>query len=456
MAATTPLLRVSGISVRRGSRQVLEEVDLEVVRGEVVLLVGENGAGKSTLLEAAAGLLPLSAGEVFHAGEMTRDSEGRRNRPAPFGLTLQSGGFCQDELVEERVATAVRVAGHEPDDEWTAERLEQWGLRHRAKDRIAWLSDGMMRRLGVIAGLVPALASDEPRLILLDEPSEGLDETSISTLCEQISGLAAAGHGFLIATHDSELFGLATRTLRISGGDLSETSAGRDTDGDDTETHESTQLKPREKEGFYTGNLFQWCTPLERRTYASIIPAVTAALLAFILIEGMILAIGLPEHRGWGAAFSLTPGFLAALTAPGLLRFLADSRAGDWWNAHNGGNVQMGNWMFVSVWGFLVSVPIIYLILGTIDAQTILAALGVGFIAFGSARIHAMQSLFGRQGATFQILLMSILIYPFLLIIDFLTWSSSTALSTEGMIGLAQGIGIPLAIFFFLPLIASE
>jgi hypothetical protein len=51
---------------------------------------------------------------------------------------------------------------------------------------------------------------------------------------------------------------------------------------------------------------------------------------------------------------------------------------------------------------------------------------------------------------------MSILIYPFLLIIDFLTWSSSTALSTEGMIGLAQGIGIPLAIFFFLPLIASE
>ena len=250
MAATTPLLRVSGISVRRGSRQVLEEVDLEVGRGEVVLLVGENGAGKSTLLEAAAGLLPLNAGEVFHAGEMARDSEGRRNRPAPFGLTLQSGGFCQDELVEERVATAVRVAGHEPDDEWTAERLEQWGLRHRAKDRIAWLSDGMMRRLGVIAGLVPALASDEPRLILLDEPSEGLDETSISTLSQQISGLAAAGHGFLIATHDSELFGLATRTLRISGGNLSETGAGRHTGGDHTETPESTQLKPREKEGF--------------------------------------------------------------------------------------------------------------------------------------------------------------------------------------------------------------
>ncbi len=63
MAATTPLLRVSGISVWRGSRQVLEEVDLEVGRGEVVLHVGENGAGKSTLLRIVAGSLGFDSGD---------------------------------------------------------------------------------------------------------------------------------------------------------------------------------------------------------------------------------------------------------------------------------------------------------------------------------------------------------------------------------------------------------
>ena len=167
------------------------------------------------MIEAAAGILPPSAGSVEHSGQVIRDFEGRRSQPTPFGLTLQQGGFCEDEVVYDRLATALQVAQKNIEPRWISDRLEEWGLRHREQDRIAWLSGGMKRRLAVLSGLTPALASREPRLLLLDEPSEGLDEQSISTLREQIVGLAAAGHGLLIATHDQQLDDLATRRVVV-------------------------------------------------------------------------------------------------------------------------------------------------------------------------------------------------------------------------------------------------
>jgi hypothetical protein len=310
----------------------------------------------------------------------------------------------------------------------------------------------MKRRLGVLAGLIPGLLSDEPRLILLDEPSEGLDEASIATLRRQILGLAAVGHGLVVATHDEQLLDIATRKLEVTAGSLVE-GEGKTLE---SEPAEIVSLPPRKREGFYTGNLFAWCTPLERRTMASTIPSLTAAFIALLLIEGMRNAINLPEHRGWVAAFALTPGFLAAMTPPGLLRFLADSRAGDWWNAMNGGPVQMGNWMFVPVWGALVSVPIIYLLLGEFTEQTLLASLGVGILGFGAARIHALDSRLPRQGATFAKLLLLILIWPFLLLVDFLTRPAATIFETEVILQFSQAIAVPLAIFFLLNILASE
>jgi ABC-type multidrug transport system ATPase subunit len=449
---TAQLFQLNNVSVSRGQQLVLESFSLEADSGEVIILTGENGAGKSTLLETAAGLLSISTGIIHHSGEVIRDRHGRRFRPTPFGLTLQSGGFCQDELVAERVAVAVRAAGFEPDDDWTSKRLDEWGLRHRSGDRIAWLSGGMKRRIGVLAGLTPALLSEEPRLIILDEPSEGLDETSIKLLRDQISGLSANGHCFLIASHDEKLLDLATRNIEVVDGKLVETES----ESPAAEPIEIHPLPAREKNGFYTGNLFAWCTPLEKRTLASTIPSLTSAFIALLLIEGLRNAIDLPEHRGWVAALALAPGFLAALTPPGLLRFLADSRAGDWWNAMNGGPVQMGNWMFVSVWGAIVSVLAIYLFLGEINEQTLLASLGVGILGFGAARIHALDSRLPRQGATYAKLLLLILIWPFLLLVDFLTRPASTIFDSDVLLQFSQAIAVPLAIFFLLNILASE
>ena len=161
MADDLALLELSSLSVRRGRNMVLNSIDLKISSGEIVILIGENGSGKSTLLEASAGLLPLSNGEVRHSGQLVRDSHGRRNKPSPFGLTLQNGGFSQDELVEERIATAIEVSGSITDADWISSRLDEWGLRHRAKDRIAWLSGGMKRRVGVLSGIVPGLGEND-------------------------------------------------------------------------------------------------------------------------------------------------------------------------------------------------------------------------------------------------------------------------------------------------------
>ena len=81
------LLRVEDLTVRRGTQTVLENYNLEIESGECVLLIGENGSGKSTLIEAIAGILPIQSGSI----ELKR----------PFGLTLQSGGFNGDEMVNE-------------------------------------------------------------------------------------------------------------------------------------------------------------------------------------------------------------------------------------------------------------------------------------------------------------------------------------------------------------------
>ena len=99
------LMHVAGMEVRRGPRTVLRDVDFRLQGGEVVTLEGPNGSGKTTLLESCAGILPLTSGSVTwrdgQAEVVVRDSEGRRNKPPPMGLTLQSDGMCGEETVEE-------------------------------------------------------------------------------------------------------------------------------------------------------------------------------------------------------------------------------------------------------------------------------------------------------------------------------------------------------------------
>ena len=144
------IIELSGLRLRRGRVLVLDDWNLTVESGEVVVLSGENGCGKSTVIEAAAGLLALDAGTSTISGQLIRDHQGRRGR-THFGLCLQDDCIMGDELVEERL---LDVAGHSFD---VKSLLREWGIDHRANDRVAMLSGGQRRRIAVLSGLLPAM-----------------------------------------------------------------------------------------------------------------------------------------------------------------------------------------------------------------------------------------------------------------------------------------------------------
>ncbi len=451
MSGEAPLLELSSLTVKRGKSTVLDSVDLQVSSGDVIVLVGENGSGKSTLIEAAAGILNLSAGKVHHSGQLIRDSDGRRNQPPPFGLALQSGGFSQDEFVSERVATASSTSGRTANEEWVSKRLEEWGLRHRSQDRIAWLSGGMKRKVGIIAGLTPALASDEARLILLDEPSEGLDENSIQTLKSQISSLSSSGHAFVIATHDESLSDLATRRITVSDSSISEEKV-ENSKSDSLKVNslpiskvDSYALKPQGK----------WTSTLEKRTRISAINRAVSGMIALVVIVGMLSQIEPPANNSWLALLALTPALISALVKPGYLNLLSDSRAGDWWNAQLGRPLQMSfrieNQFYVP---FLLALLSIYFLFGNTPQMLIVSG---GFICctLASARIHSLESTFPRQGATLVLLLLLILIWPFLLSVDLLAMDGFS-INNETLTQILAIYLMPLAIWILVPLIASE
>ncbi len=451
MSGNAPLLELSSLTVKRGKLTVLDSVDLQVSSGDVIVLVGENGSGKSTLIEAAAGILNLSAGKVHHSGQLIRDSDGRRNQPPPFGLALQSGGFSQDEFVSERVATASSTSGRTANEEWVSKRLEEWGLRHRSQDRIAWLSGGMKRKVGIIAGLTPALASDEARLILLDEPSEGLDENSIQTLKSQISSLSSSGHAFVIATHDESLSDLATRRITVSNSSISEEKV-ENSKSDSLKVNslpiskvDSYALKPQGK----------WTSTLEKRTRISAINRAVSGMIALVVIVGMLSQIEPPANNSWLALLALTPALISALVKPGYLNLLSDSRAGDWWNAQLGRPLQMSfrieNQFYVP---FLLALLSIYFLFGNTPQMLIVSG---GFICctLASARIHSLESTFPRQGATLVLLLLLILIWPFLLSVDLLAMDGFS-INNETLTQILAIYLMPLAIWILVPLIASE
>ncbi|MFD0276669.1 ABC transporter ATP-binding protein [Kitasatospora sp. NPDC127111] len=212
--ATTPIATTDRLAVRRGPVPALRGVDLALHRGEITALMGRNGAGKSTLLGALVGLHAPAGGSVRVGGLAPH-----RTRPAE--LIRQVGLVPQDprdllygESVAAECAAADGDAGAAPGTcRALVERLLP-GIADSAHPRD--LSEGQRLTLALAVVLTA-----RPPLLLLDEPTRGLDYAAKARLVEILRALAAEGHAVLLATHDVELAAeLAHRTVILAEGEI--------------------------------------------------------------------------------------------------------------------------------------------------------------------------------------------------------------------------------------------
>jgi ABC-type multidrug transport system ATPase subunit len=210
------------VSRHFGRRRVLRDVSLRCESGEIVAVLGPNGAGKSTLLSIAATLLEPSAGEVRY-GEHTAKSSGvaLRGRVGVLGHDL----YVYPELTAaENLAFFGRLYGLSDLSSRVATALERSGLGHR-DDPVGRYSRGMRQRLALERALL-----HDPRLVLLDEPFTGLDDTATGALRARLGHLREAGCIVLLTTHDLETIeGLVDRAVVLQRATLTLLAAGTGT-----------------------------------------------------------------------------------------------------------------------------------------------------------------------------------------------------------------------------------
>lgn len=213
-AAAAPVAVLDRLSVRRGRTEALRQVSLTVRPGETVALMGRNGAGKSTLLSTLVGLHPAASGTVTVGGLVP-------SRTRPGELIRQVGLVPQeprDLLYADTVAGECAAADQDARAASGTCRALVTALLPGVHDTThpRDLSEG--QRLALALAVVLAAA---PPLLLLDEPTRGLDYAAKGRLVERLRALAAAGHAIVLATHDVELVAeLAHRVVILADGEV--------------------------------------------------------------------------------------------------------------------------------------------------------------------------------------------------------------------------------------------
>ena len=243
-AASGPLLpaiSARGLRVNYGSREVLHAIDLEVMQGETMVILGGSGSGKSTLLRTLVGLEKPSGGEVFLKGTdlaraTDRELDAIRKR---IGLSFQGGALIGSMTVGENIA--LPLLEHSDLARSTIEvmvriKLEQVGLSGFEHFSPAQLSGGMKKR----AAIARALAMD-PEILFFDEPSAGLDPIMAAGIDDLILNLKKAyALTMIVVTHElSSAFLIADRIILIDRGHILATGPAK-------QIQQSTQPRVRQ------------------------------------------------------------------------------------------------------------------------------------------------------------------------------------------------------------------
>ncbi|HEX6988038.1 MAG TPA: ABC transporter ATP-binding protein [Bacillota bacterium] len=199
-AAAPPALEVSGLVKRYGSKVAVDHVSFTVRAGDTFGLLGPNGAGKTTTLAMIAGLLRPDAGEVRVGGHSVRSA--RRQALGLLGVVPQEIALYPELTALQNLgyfASLRGITGAERRRQ-VEEALELVGLREHARQKVERFSGGMKRRLNIAVGLL-----GKPRVLLLDEPTVGIDPQSRRHILDAVRALAAGtGMTVLYTSHYME------------------------------------------------------------------------------------------------------------------------------------------------------------------------------------------------------------------------------------------------------------
>jgi urea transport system ATP-binding protein len=178
------MLRIEGLNQFYGGSHVLRDISLEVPMGEVTALLGRNGVGKTTLLRCLTGLLPIRSGRILLDGQDISNLAPHRRARLGLGYVPQGREIFPRLSVEENLRIAMAASGNDgaiPDWVFDTFPIIKTFLRRRGGD----LSGGQQQQLAIARALVT-----KPRLLILDEPTEGIQPNVIQMIEQVIAGLA--------------------------------------------------------------------------------------------------------------------------------------------------------------------------------------------------------------------------------------------------------------------------
>ncbi len=214
-----PIIRVRDVTVQFGATKVLDSLDLDVQRGEILGFVGPSGAGKSVLTRTIIGLVPKLSGsiEVFGIDLDKANARERRSVERRWGILFQQGALFSSLTVRQNIQFPVREylkLSQRLLDEITIAKLAMVGLRPEVADRMpSELSGGMIKRVA----LARALALD-PELVFLDEPTSGLDPIGAGEFDELVRTLQRTlGLTVFMVTHDLDSLHTACDRIAVLG-----------------------------------------------------------------------------------------------------------------------------------------------------------------------------------------------------------------------------------------------
>lgn len=194
--------------------QALKDVTLDVKQGEFFGLLGPNGAGKSTLISSLAGLIPTDAGTIRFLGKTP--AEDRRFTKMAIGIVPQEITFDPFFTVWETLRLQSGFYGLRKNNEWLDYLLEKTGLTEKKNEKVSRLSGGMKRRVLIAQALV-----HRPPIIVLDEPTAGVDVDLRRKLWEFMTELHRDGHTIILTTHYlEEAQALCSRIALLNHGEV--------------------------------------------------------------------------------------------------------------------------------------------------------------------------------------------------------------------------------------------